>query len=186
MWFSRDGTKSRPWHSNLQTKFGVGITSNIFKIIQFKNHGIAYINPPDLPTLKAYPIPGVGGRFEIFSLKWKERMNLKVPGAILPLGCAILSTRAKTIGGLLQPPLGELVLNQKIWCCRKISCRILRTPSLYNTMPKNEETPSKCYELWLIFMKKMCSNLLSNSNHLFKMTHGYIEVQSNKIAIQKR
>ena len=38
-------------------------------------------------------------------------MNLKVPGAILPLGCAILSTRAKTVGGgLVQPPLGELGL----------------------------------------------------------------------------
>ena len=28
-------------HSNLQTKFGEHITSNIFKTIQFKNHGIA-------------------------------------------------------------------------------------------------------------------------------------------------
>ena len=28
-------------HSNLQTKFGVHITSDIFKIIQFKNHRIA-------------------------------------------------------------------------------------------------------------------------------------------------
>ena len=37
-------------------------------------------------------------------------MNLKVPGAILPLGCTILSTRAKTVGGLVQPPLGELGL----------------------------------------------------------------------------
>ena len=37
-------------------------------------------------------------------------MNLKVPGAILPLGCAILSTRAKTVRGLVQPPLGELGL----------------------------------------------------------------------------
>ena len=37
-------------------------------------------------------------------------MNLKVPGALLPLGCAILSTRAKTVRGLLQPPLGELGL----------------------------------------------------------------------------
>ena len=37
-------------------------------------------------------------------------MNLKVPGAILPLDCAILSTRAKTVRGLLQPPLGELGL----------------------------------------------------------------------------
>ena len=26
-------------------------------------------NPPDLPTLKAYPTPGVGGRFGICSLK---------------------------------------------------------------------------------------------------------------------
>ena len=39
-------------------------------------------------------------------------MNLKVPGAILPLGCALLSIRAKTVRGLLllQPPLGELGL----------------------------------------------------------------------------
>ena len=52
-------------NSNLQTKFGVRvhIKSNI-KIIQFKSHGIA---PPDLPTLKAYPAPGVGGRFEFFA-----------------------------------------------------------------------------------------------------------------------
>ena len=56
----------RNGHFNLQTKFGVHITSNLFKIIQFKNHGIA---PPHLQTLKAYPTPGVGGRFEIFSLK---------------------------------------------------------------------------------------------------------------------
>ena len=60
----------RNGHSNFQTKFGVHITSNIFKIIQFKNHGIA----PTTPTsqlLKAYPTPGVGGirRFEFFSLK---------------------------------------------------------------------------------------------------------------------
>ena len=81
-----------------------------FQNIQFKNHGIAP-TPPDLPTLKAYPTPGVGGRFEIFSLKWRERMNLKVPGAILPLGCAILSTRAITVrGGWYNPPLGELGL----------------------------------------------------------------------------
>ena len=81
-----------------------------FQNIQFKNYGIAP-TPPDLPTLKAYPTPGVGGRFEFFSLKWRERMNLKVPGAILPLGCAILSTRAITVrGGWYNPPLGELGL----------------------------------------------------------------------------
>ena len=28
-------------------------------------------------------------------------MNLKVPGAILPLGCTILSTRAKTVQGVV-------------------------------------------------------------------------------------
>ena len=70
-----------------------------FQNIQFKNHGIPP-TPPDLPTLKAYPTPGAGGRFGIFSLKWRERMNLKVPGAILPLGCAILSTRARTVRGV--------------------------------------------------------------------------------------
>ena len=39
-------------------------------------------------------------------------MNLKVPGAILPLGCAILSTRVKTVWwGLLQYPLrGKSIL----------------------------------------------------------------------------
>ena len=37
-------------------------------------------------------------------------MNLKVPGAILPLGCAILSTRAKTVRGVGTTPLGELRL----------------------------------------------------------------------------
>ena len=81
-------------HSNLQTNLRVHITSNIFKISNSKITG-SHQPPPHLPTLKAYPTPGVGGRFEIFSLKWRERMNLKVPGAILPLCCAILSTRAK-------------------------------------------------------------------------------------------
>ena len=93
-------------HSNLKTNLWVHITSNIFKIIQFKTDRTN--PPPPLLTLKAYPTLGVGGRFGIFSLKWRERMNLKVPGAILPIGCATMSTRAKTVRGLLQPPLGEL------------------------------------------------------------------------------
>ena len=33
--------------------------------------------PPDLPTLKAYPTPGVDGRFEIFSLKWRGKDELE-------------------------------------------------------------------------------------------------------------
>ena len=79
-------------HSNMQTKFGVHITSNIFKIIQIKTHGIVPTPPPDLPTLKAYPTHSVGGRFEIVSLKWRETINLKVPGAILPIGCTVFTT----------------------------------------------------------------------------------------------
>ena len=55
-------------HSNLQTKFGVHITSNIFKIIQFQNHGI--VPTPDLPTLKAYPTPVEGGGFEEKGWTW--------------------------------------------------------------------------------------------------------------------
>ena len=97
-------------HSNLQTNLWVHITSNIFKISNSKITGSH--QPPDLPTLKAYPTPGVGGRFGIFSLKWRERMNLKVPGAILPLGF-FFSTRAKIVRGLVQPPLGELGLMGK-------------------------------------------------------------------------
>ena len=41
--------------SNLQTKFEVHITSNIFKIIQFKNHGIAPTPPP--PNFESLPYP---------------------------------------------------------------------------------------------------------------------------------
>ena len=109
-------------HSNLQTNLWVHIISNIFKISNSKFTGSHQPPPPHLPTLKAYPTPGVGGRFGIFSLKWRERMNLKVPGAILPLGCAILSTRAKTVRGVGTTPLGELGLTdyQLSWnemCC---------------------------------------------------------------------
>ena len=92
------------------------ITSNISKIIQFKNHGIAPTSPPDLPTLKAYPTPGVGGRFEMFSLKWRERMNLKVPGGILPLGWAILSTGAKTVWEVVATPLWRTRVKFKYMC----------------------------------------------------------------------
>ena len=84
-----------------------------FQNIQFKNHGIAPA-PPDLPTLKAYPTPGVGGRFGFFSLKWRERINLKVPGAILALGCAILSTRAKTVRGVGTTPLRRTRVNSSL------------------------------------------------------------------------
>ena len=35
-------------------------------------------------------------------------MNLKVPGALLPLGWLILSTRAKTVWGVVVTPLVKL------------------------------------------------------------------------------
>ena len=41
--------------SNLQTNFGVHITSNIFKIIQFKNQRIA--PPPRPPNFESLPYP---------------------------------------------------------------------------------------------------------------------------------
>ena len=39
-------------------------------------------------------------------------MNLKVPGAILPLGCAILSTRAKTVRGVGTTPLRRTTVKE--------------------------------------------------------------------------
>ena len=44
-------------------------------------------------------------------------MNLKISEAILPQGFAFLSTWAKTFGGLLQPPLGELLFNISLLYC---------------------------------------------------------------------
>ena len=38
-------------------------------------------------------------------------MNLKVPGAILRFGCAILSTRAKTVRGVGTTPLRRTRVN---------------------------------------------------------------------------
>ena len=59
-------------HSNLQTYH-----LKYFQNIQLKNHGIAPNPPPDLPTLKAYPTPGIGGRFEIFFAKMKGKDELE-------------------------------------------------------------------------------------------------------------
>ena len=123
-----------------------------FQNIEFKNHGIAP-TPPYLPTLKAYPTPGVGGRFEIFLLKWRERMNLKVPGATLPLGCAILSTRARTVRGVgttplrrtrvkraldkyniilqLSPKKDEIFILLEVLACVMTACWILHSSLIY-------------------------------------------------------
>ena len=32
-------------------------------------------NPPDLPTLKSYPTPGVGGRFGFAKMKGKDELE---------------------------------------------------------------------------------------------------------------
>ena len=57
-------------------------------------------------------------------------MNLKVPGAILPIGCAILSTRAKSLRGVVATLLGELgLIKTPVFCneyaLRKASDRLL-------------------------------------------------------------
>ena len=116
MQFSWDFLKNmlEDGHFNLQTNLWVHITSNIFKISNSKITGRTNPPPPQLPTLKAYRTPGVGGRFGIFSLKWRERMNLKVPRAILPLGSAILSTRAKTARGVGTTPLRRTRVNANV------------------------------------------------------------------------
>ena len=48
-------------------------------------------------------------------------MNLKVPVAILSLGCVFLSTGAKTVLGVFATlPFGELGLNLKLKIKRKL------------------------------------------------------------------
>ena len=68
--------------------------------------------PPDLPTLKAYPTSGVGGRFDFFFAKMKRKDKVKDTQSNFLICYAFLSTRAKTVWGrgLLQPPFGELGL----------------------------------------------------------------------------
>ena len=36
-----------------------------------------HTNPPDLPTLKAYPTPGVGGKFRFFFAEMKGKDELE-------------------------------------------------------------------------------------------------------------
>ena len=54
--------------SNLQTKLGGHITSNIFKIITGSHQPLTHP-----PTLKVYPTPGEGGMFDFFSAKMKVK-----------------------------------------------------------------------------------------------------------------
>ena len=125
-----------------------------FQNIQFKNHGIAPA-PPDLPTLKAYPTPSVGSRFEIFSLKWRERMNLKVPGAILPLGCAILSTRAITVRGVGTTPLRRTRVNIKTVWYRVGWGWVAPTPSPVCPFPDDYYTLTPGRVVGILFFAKM-------------------------------
>ena len=67
-------------------------------------------NPPDLQTLKAYPTPREGSRLKIFLLKWRERMNLRYPEQFYPWLCVFEHQGENCLGGLLQPPFGELGL----------------------------------------------------------------------------
>ena len=100
-------------HSNLQTKFRVHITSNIFKKIQFKNHGIAP-TPPDLPTLKAYPTPGVCGRFKIWQIiKMKGKDELKGIRSKLTLSLRDFEYQGENCLGVVAAPLRRT----RVKCC---------------------------------------------------------------------
>ena len=72
-----------------------------------------YTNPPDLPTLKAYPTPGGGGRLKFFSQKWGEKMNLKVYGAILPFYplAAGFEHRGENCKGVVATPFWRTRIN---------------------------------------------------------------------------
>ena len=97
-------------HSNLQTNLWVHITSNIFKISNSKITGSH--QPPDLPTLKAYPTPGVGGRFGIWRENEGKGWTWRYPEQFYPLAVRFWAPVRKPLGGLVQPPLGELGLNK--------------------------------------------------------------------------
>ena len=93
-------------HSNLQTNFWVHITSNIFRIIQFWNHGIA--QPPWPPNFESLPYPR--GRWWVrhFFAKMRGKDELKGPRSNLP---PFLSTGAKTVWGVVATPLRRTSVN---------------------------------------------------------------------------
>ena len=84
--------------SNLQTKFRVHITSNIFQnnpILKSQD----YTNPPNLPTC-SYPTPRGGGRFDFFELKGTQ--------SNFPPWLCVFEHRGENCLG--QPPFRELEL----------------------------------------------------------------------------
>ena len=117
-----DHTMTHPWvillnmflngDSNLQTKLGVHITLNISKtktkqINKQTNKKIK--NPPS--NLQSLPYPRVGGGIDFFFLNWGKKMNLQVPGTILPLYCVSLSTRVKIVWGVVTTALWRTRVN---------------------------------------------------------------------------
>ena len=94
-------------HSNLQTKFGVHITSNIFKKSNLKITGSR-----DLPTLKAYPTRGVGGRFDFLSAKMKGKDEVEgTRSNFTPWLCDFEHQGENCLGGCCNPRLRRTRVN---------------------------------------------------------------------------
>ena len=97
-------------HSNLQTKFAVHITSNIFKIIQFKIKGSH--QPPSPPNFESLPYPVVRGRFDFFFAKMKGKDELEgTRSNFTPWKCDFEHQCENSLGGCCNLPFGELGLS---------------------------------------------------------------------------
>ena len=67
---------------------------------------------PDLPTLKAYPYLGLGGRFKIFSAKMKIKDELKdTQSNFSPLLCISEHRIENCLGVVATPPLQRTRVN---------------------------------------------------------------------------
>ena len=108
------GNKNKPWTHSTPLK-------SSYHLKYFQNNQIlesrVYTNP--FPVWKLTLPPG-NRRFKIFPLKWGERMKLKVPGAILPLGCVFLSSGAKTVWRVIAIPFWKLTVNNDVLVLPKL------------------------------------------------------------------
>ena len=91
-------------------------------------------------------------------------MNLKVPGTILPLGCAILSTRAKPVGGLVQPPLRRTRVKYRLvlWCVSFFFILIKNMLNLILFPHVSEAVRQWIYRVIYVNRNKCANNSVSN------------------------
>ena len=88
------------------------ISLQIFsKLPNFKIMGL-HQPPPPSPNFESLPYPRCRWyRFEMFSLKWREMMNLKIPGANFPLWCAFWAPDRKLLWVVVATSLRRTRVN---------------------------------------------------------------------------